>query len=241
MINFFRKTRKKLADDNKPLKYMRYAIGEILLVVIGILIALSINNWNENRKDIDLEKEVLNTLVESMEVNCKRLQSRIWSIAKYRKKGGVIISVIENKLSYHDSLENYFHHGLIKTGNIRLSNVGYEAIKDVGLGIVRNKMLKKELMEFFEQTQPRFHVQLKWEDVDRSDIEKFMDEHFIQSAIDRGVRHKPFDVNKLFLDRYFIAVIYKTDLRRVFFSEIMENHLKKSQELLKTVKKELNE
>ena len=51
MINFFRKTRKKLADDNKPLKYMRYAIGEIVLVVIGILIALSINTWNEQRKN----------------------------------------------------------------------------------------------------------------------------------------------------------------------------------------------
>jgi hypothetical protein len=49
MINFFRKTRKKMADDNRPLKYMRYAIGEILLVVIGILIALSINNWNQSR------------------------------------------------------------------------------------------------------------------------------------------------------------------------------------------------
>ena len=50
MINFFRKIRKKLADDNKPLKYMRYAIGEILLVVIGILIALQVNIYNEKRK-----------------------------------------------------------------------------------------------------------------------------------------------------------------------------------------------
>jgi len=49
MINFFRKIRKKMADYNKPLKYMRYAIGEIVLVVIGILIALSVNNWNENK------------------------------------------------------------------------------------------------------------------------------------------------------------------------------------------------
>jgi hypothetical protein len=39
MINFFRKTRKKMADDNRPLKYMRYAIGEIVLVVVGIYIA----------------------------------------------------------------------------------------------------------------------------------------------------------------------------------------------------------
>jgi hypothetical protein len=46
MINFFRKIRKQLAYDNKPLKYMRHAIGEIVLVVIGILIAHSINNYN---------------------------------------------------------------------------------------------------------------------------------------------------------------------------------------------------
>jgi len=47
MINFFRKTRKKLADDNRPLKYARYAVGEIVLVVIGILIALQINNCSQ--------------------------------------------------------------------------------------------------------------------------------------------------------------------------------------------------
>jgi len=51
MINFFRRIRKQFADDNKPLKYMRYAIGEILLVVIGILIALQTNNWNEEQKE----------------------------------------------------------------------------------------------------------------------------------------------------------------------------------------------
>ena len=64
MINFFRKTRKKLADDNKPLKYLRYAVGEIVLVVIGILIALQINNWNEGRKDRVLEKKLLENLTD---------------------------------------------------------------------------------------------------------------------------------------------------------------------------------
>lgn len=51
MIGFFRKIRRKLADDNKPLKYLRYAIGEIALVVVGILIAFLINKWNEARKE----------------------------------------------------------------------------------------------------------------------------------------------------------------------------------------------
>ena len=62
MIPFFRKIRKKLADDNKPIKYLRYAIGEIVLVVIGILIALSINNWNQNRINKHHEKLILKEL-----------------------------------------------------------------------------------------------------------------------------------------------------------------------------------
>ena len=62
MINFFRKKRKTLADDNKALKYTRYAIGEIVLVVIGILIALQINTWNEHRKMQIQEQEILKGL-----------------------------------------------------------------------------------------------------------------------------------------------------------------------------------
>ena len=71
MIKFFRKIRQNLLIENKNGKYFKYAIGEIILVVIGILIALQINNWNEsnklkkeetlylNRLKIDLEKDTL--------------------------------------------------------------------------------------------------------------------------------------------------------------------------------------
>ena len=56
MINFFRKIRYDLMEKNKTGKYLKYAIGEIVLVVIGILIALSINNWNEGLKNQRVEK-----------------------------------------------------------------------------------------------------------------------------------------------------------------------------------------
>lgn len=73
MISFFRKIRYRLVNDNQPassagrfFKYFRYAIGEILLVVIGILIALYINNWNEQRKDDKLEAEYYCRLLEDL-------------------------------------------------------------------------------------------------------------------------------------------------------------------------------
>ena len=59
MIKFFRKIRQQLLTENKFSKYLIYAIGEIVLVVIGILIALSINNWNQNIKNNKAEKYYL--------------------------------------------------------------------------------------------------------------------------------------------------------------------------------------
>ena len=62
MLPFFRKIRYRLAKDNQFLKYSRYAIGEILLVVIGILIALQINNCIENKKLRSTEHQYLLSL-----------------------------------------------------------------------------------------------------------------------------------------------------------------------------------
>ncbi len=60
MIKFFRKIRQQLLTENRFTKYSLYAIGEVFLVVIGILIALQINNWNESRKH-DKKLQVLFT------------------------------------------------------------------------------------------------------------------------------------------------------------------------------------
>jgi len=62
MIKIFRRIRQRLLSENKFSKYLIYAIGEIILVVIGILIALQINNWNENRKHATAEKEFFKSI-----------------------------------------------------------------------------------------------------------------------------------------------------------------------------------
>jgi len=66
MIKFFRHIRKSMIKENRTSKYLLYAIGEIILVVIGIIIALQINTWNENRKQGVEEKAILASLYENL-------------------------------------------------------------------------------------------------------------------------------------------------------------------------------
>ncbi|PWK16927.1 DUF6090 family protein [Xanthomarina spongicola] len=73
MIKFFRKIRQDLLAEGKTGKYLKYAVGEIVLVVIGILIALQINNWNENRKNSIEERATLENLLENL--NLSKIQS----------------------------------------------------------------------------------------------------------------------------------------------------------------------
>ncbi len=77
MIKFFRKIRQKLLTENKFSKYLIYAIGEIILVVIGILIALQINNANENRKTENIKNNYYNQIIVDLDKEIENINSRI--------------------------------------------------------------------------------------------------------------------------------------------------------------------
>ena len=68
MIKFFRRIRKSHLMKNKTSTYLKYALGEIILVVIGILLALQINNWNENRKANEIENSILIEIVNGLQL-----------------------------------------------------------------------------------------------------------------------------------------------------------------------------
>ena len=76
MIKFFRKIRQNLLSEGKTGKYLKYAIGEIVLVMLGILLALSINNWNQHRIDINKEIKALTDLLEEFKLNKERIEER---------------------------------------------------------------------------------------------------------------------------------------------------------------------
>ncbi len=83
MIKIFRNIRKKLADQGKTANYLKYAIGEIILVVIGILIALQINNWNEEKKNSASERQYYCRILEDFELE-KQLIAELNEKSNYR-------------------------------------------------------------------------------------------------------------------------------------------------------------
>lgn len=74
MLTFLRKIRRSLIDSGSAGKYLIYAVGEIALVMIGILIALQINNWNQKLQSERTEKAVLSRLINDLDGDFKRLK-----------------------------------------------------------------------------------------------------------------------------------------------------------------------
>lgn len=101
MINLFRNIRRKLANDNKFQKYFRYAFGEILLVVIGILIALQVNNWNEKRKQDEEFKVTLEQIYNSLKFDVDDFKSQMESC-------DYAIETIDLLLEHPDTIPTYF-------------------------------------------------------------------------------------------------------------------------------------
>ena len=92
MIKFFRSIRQKLLSENKFSKYLLYAIGEIVLVVIGILIALQINNWNDLKKEHQNERIYLESLQAEFATNLETLNQVIASCNRLDAQLGEILT-----------------------------------------------------------------------------------------------------------------------------------------------------
>lgn len=101
MIKFFRHIRKRLIKESRFSKYLLYAIGEIILVVIGILIALQINNWNENRKSAKQENLYLKRLLSENKEDINTFNSNIADL----KKGIETIENLSNALNTNGTSE----------------------------------------------------------------------------------------------------------------------------------------
>jgi len=153
MIPIFRKIRKKIADDNKPMKYMRYAIGEIILVVIGILIALQINNWNERRKDHIKLRSNLIEIKESLENDLKLLNASGATLDSYENSGTYLLNFLLDKSVAVDSTQ--LKSSFLLAGfyiDFSLNSVPYEKLaKENNLELITNDSIVTSLSNFYKK------------------------------------------------------------------------------------------
>lgn len=145
MIKFFRRIRQRLIIDNKIGRYLVYAIGEIFLVVIGILIALQINNWNENQKTLTIEQGYLRSLQSEFTINTKKLNQLMERNDRNAKNALTILA--HTGKTDHDLTEETFAKLFFGAFNREVqyrpsSGVLDEIINSGNLEIISNEELK---------------------------------------------------------------------------------------------------
>jgi hypothetical protein len=160
MIKFFRKIRQNLLSEGKIGKYLKYAIGEIVLVMIGILLALQVNNWNEQRKDRKKEQVVLKQLQEDYQANLIQLDEKmktramiVYSAMKLLKAFDQPTGIIRDSLikdlanAFHDPTYDPIQNDLTSSGNLML---------------IRNHKLKRLLSNWSSDVVGVREIEVTW-------------------------------------------------------------------------------
>ena len=155
MIKLFRKIRQKLLTENKFSKYLIYAVGEIILVVIGILIALSINNWNENRKETTHEQKILKELKSDFSYNKQELNRNIEkATALINRCDSLIVLFGLDRETVNPNKVIRFTRSLSAYSTFDPSNGALnDLISSGNLNVIKNDSLRMQLSRWFGQLE----------------------------------------------------------------------------------------
>ena len=176
MINFFRKIRKQLADDNKPLKYMRYAIGEILLVVIGILIALQVNNWNELRKKEQAEIQLYHKIIADLNTERNVIENKIYNLKTHQNLHFQLYDESQGKAEY-DPTTNYKNLYTYSPNQLFF----YEN-HSKSLPLITDKEAHSLLKKYIDQEKLTTTSNEDWNKIKTEQIRPFLTKHGIKNT-----------------------------------------------------------
>ena len=149
MAMFFRKLRKKLLSEERTSKYLKYAIGEIVLVVIGILIALQINNWNQYRKEKDYEIAILAEIRENLIESNREVRLAIRDDKRWRSCSLKILHYLDTRKAYDTSLDQCLG-SYYWSSTVQFSTSAYEELKSKGLELISNVKLRRQLTNMYD-------------------------------------------------------------------------------------------
>ncbi len=176
-MKFFRKIRQNLLSEGKTGKYLKYAIGEIVLVVLGILIALQINNWNQNKQLKKEELKTLESLNESIKINIAEFD-HILNAQILRNKSlqeVIFIEVSNQQLVYLDSLitTNVRNHTFDPSTGI------YNSMINSGkIGLISNDSLKNRISKLYDSVKDYQEVEDEITEYTKEHLEKYFIDNY---------------------------------------------------------------
>ncbi|OIQ30856.1 MAG: hypothetical protein BM564_01195 [Bacteroidetes bacterium MedPE-SWsnd-G2] len=249
MIKFYSKIRQKLISEEKTGKYFKYAIGEIVLVVIGILIALQINNWNEHRKASNEEIKILKALQADFNVSQKRIENTLEAQSIVMSHSQELVKIYErrNKQDYKyfdthlDSLSHLIAYG---TSWYRAEPVtgAYNSLISAGkIDLIQNENLRNLLAQFIADFESGFEDQ----ESSMKLLEKLDNEtnHFVFKIASNGLR-KGLNYNTRKIDSLNISEAFFTNdsfFGNLFLKSINErNRIERQKQMLEKVNSILN-
>lgn len=150
MIQIFRRIRQKLITEGSLSRYLIYAIGEILLVVIGILIALQINNWNEKKITNAYELRLLKGLHSSIENEIDDWNFILGNNYKGDSSYQIVITCLEELCPHDDQLNRHFAKAFAGWYH-ELNSTAYETAKVYGLNFIQNEQTVNHLSDMYER------------------------------------------------------------------------------------------
>ena len=131
MIKFFRKIRQDLLSKGKTGKYMKYAIGEIVLVMIGILLALQVNNWNEIKNLENRTQESLSSLAEELNSNKIFLESNLNKVKSQLQAGLNMIDSLNNNSIPDEEKDTYLRFKISHLGPLRINSLTTSSLDEM--------------------------------------------------------------------------------------------------------------
>ena len=152
MLRFFRRIRKSLLLSGATRKYILYAVGEVLLVMLGILLALQVNNWNEERKTRQKEQKILLELKDNLEESLRSFQYRKGVTQREIRMIDRLFHCMDNNVM-SDSLVYWMKWVLIPV-NIPLTSTAFESLKTTGYDLIQSDTLREEIIRLFDIIYP---------------------------------------------------------------------------------------
>lgn len=238
MINFFRKIRQKLLTENKFSKYLFYSIGEIVLVVIGILIALSINNWNEGNKRKSQERDLLLQMKRNLEADILQEKYPNLVLENAMNSTNIVLDYLEQRKTYKDSLD--YHFGWIPAYTIHMTNTtAYENLKTIGFDIISNDTLRENYQKLYSFNYELTKFQrneLAYNNMIEFKI--FYKKHFQNFILLNNAT--PIDYQSLLENNEFHEMLMTTRRENTIQKTFKNTTKKEIQKLIEMIDKELN-